>query len=53
MNNFYIDLWVMHQDHVSRLSTWVSPVARPYLPSYVFLWPFGEQHSLLDPSLSH
>jgi hypothetical protein len=53
MNNFYIDLWVMYQDHVSRLSMWVSPVARPYLPSYEFLLPFGWQLSLLDPSLSH
>ncbi len=29
----YIDLWVMHQDHVSRLWARVSPVSRPYLPS--------------------
>jgi hypothetical protein len=43
----------MHQDHVSRLSAWVSPIARPYLPSYGFLLPFGWQPSLLDPSLSH
>jgi hypothetical protein len=26
---------------------------RPYLPSYDFLWPFGWQRSLLDPSPSH
>ena len=37
----YSDLWVMHQDHVSRLSAWVSPVVRPYLLSYGFLLPFG------------
>jgi hypothetical protein len=49
MNNFYIDLWVMHQDHVSRLSAWVLP----YLPSYEFLLPFGWQPSLFDPSYSH
>src|SRR6266516_2335198 len=53
ISNFHIVLWVMHQDHVSRLSAWVSPVVRPYLPSYVFLLLFGWQPSLLDPSLSH
>jgi hypothetical protein len=41
MNTFSIDLWVMHLDHVSRLSAWVSPVSRPYLLSYAFLLPFG------------
>jgi len=25
MNNLYLALWVMHQDHVSRLSAWVFP----------------------------
>ncbi len=25
MSTFHIGLWVMHQDHVSRLSAWVSP----------------------------
>ena len=25
MSNFHIVLWVMHQDHVSRLSAWVAP----------------------------
>ena len=40
INSLHIVLWVMHQDHVSRLSTWVSPVARPYLLSYGFLLPF-------------
>jgi len=39
----------MYQDHVSRLSAWVSP----YPPSYGFLVPFGWQHSLLDPSFAH
>jgi len=43
----------MHQNHVSRLSAWVSPVSRPYLPSYVFLMPFGWQPSLLGSSFSH
>jgi len=49
MNNLYLVLWVMHQDHVSRLSAWVLP----YLPSYAFLLLFGWQLSLLGPSLSH
>jgi hypothetical protein len=53
MSNLYLVLWVMHQDHVSRLSAWISPISRPYLPSYVFLLPFGRQPSLLDPSCSH
>src|SRR5579884_795840 len=34
-SNSYIVLWVMHQNHVSRLSAWVLP----YLPSYGFLLP--------------
>jgi len=25
MSTFHISLWVMHQDHVSRLSAWVVP----------------------------
>jgi len=39
----------MHLDHVSHLWVWVLP----YLSSYVFLFPFGWQPSLLDPSCSH
>ncbi len=49
ISNLHIVLWVMHLDHVSHLSVWVLP----YLPSYVFLLPFGWQPSLLDPSCSH
>jgi hypothetical protein len=49
MNSLHIVLWVMHQDHVSRLSARVLP----YQPSYGFLLPFGWQHSLFDPSYSH
>jgi hypothetical protein len=49
INSLHIVLWVMHQNHVSRLSAWVLP----YLPSYDFLLPFGEQPSLLGSSCSH
>jgi hypothetical protein len=40
INSLHLVLWVMHQDHVSRLSAWVFPFW-PYLPSYAFLLPFG------------
>jgi len=32
MSTLYLVLWVMHQDHVSRLSAWVSPFSGPICP---------------------
>ena len=43
-------LSVVHQAHVSPLSGWVSPLARPSPAGYDFPLPFGGWPSLLGPS---
>ena len=43
-------LSVVHQAHVSPLSRWVAPLARPSPAGYDFPLPFGGWPSLLGPS---